>query len=236
MVLKHFTNEPIPALVSGLLVCFGLYGYSVLLEHTLTYDYLILNLGLALIPLLLSWRIVAVLRRKRWSSWEPLLDTILWLIFLPNSFYMISDYIHIQTMPTSQVLFNSIMFSSFIFLAMTMGIISLYMIHAELRRRIRPRMAAAVTVAVIAICCFAIYLGRDLRWNSWDIIFNPGGVLFDISNLILKPDQYPDIARTVTGFFLLIGALYFIGWQIARTMWHRGVNDLAAHIRKQKHT
>lgn len=234
MIKKRSIPELALALAIGFIACVILYACSVILDHGLAYSYMVLNLGLATIPLLLSWRLVAVLKYKRWSAWEPLLLTFVWIIFLPNSFYMISDYIHLQDMTSSMVLFGAIMFSAFIFLAMFMGLISLYLVHSELRKRIDPKPAAAIIAVLIAGCCFAIYLGRDLRWNSWDIILNPAGLLFDISNLILKPENYPDMGRTMGGFFVLIGSLYIVSWRSARTMWHRGVNDLAAHIRKRQ--
>ena len=234
MLKKRSIPELAIGLFIGFIACVMLYAYSVVLDHGLAYAYMIVNVVLATIPLLLSWRIVAILKRKRWSAWEPLLLSFVWIIFLPNSFYMVSDYIHLQGMSNRTILFNSIMFSGFIFLAMFMGLMSLYQIHTELRKRISPRLAALVIALLIAGCCFAIYLGRDLRWNSWDVIINPAGLLFDISNLILKPQTYPDMGRTMAGFFILIGSMYIVAWRSGRTMWHRGVNDLAAHIRKRQ--
>lgn len=219
----------------GFAASLALFLYSIVLNHSFEYFYLVFNLALATIPLLLSWRLVVVLRNRRWTSWQPLLLTFFWIVFLPNSFYMISDFIHLQGMSSRVILYNAVMFASFIYLAMFMGLISLYQVHQELRKRLSPKTAAVLVVLLLAGCCFAIYLGRDLRWNSWDVVTNPGGLLFDISNLVLKPETYPNMGRTIASFFVIIGSAYMVSWQASRLIWHRGVNDLAAHIRRQQH-
>lgn len=217
----------------GYVVCFALFLYGVVLNHTLGYAYLVFNLALASLPLLISWRLSAVLRRKRWSAWEPLGLTFFWLIFLPNSFYMISDYIHLQNMP-AHILYNSVMFSAFIYLSLFMGIISLYQVHQDLRKRLGPHLSAVIVAIVLLGCCFAIYLGRDLRWNSWDVVVNPLGLLFDISNILLQPKAYPGVSRTIIEFFAFLGSAYLIAWRVSRLQWHRGITDLAMHIKRRQ--
>lgn len=232
LLLKRSWVELTIVFAASFICCFGLYIYSIFLNHAILYPYLVINLLLATIPLFLSWRLMVVLKHKRWSAWEPLLLTFLWLIFLPNSFYMVSDYIHLSSVPPSTLLFTSIMFSAFIFLAFFLGMLSLYQVHLELKRRLNFKTAAAIVVIILLGCCFAIYLGRDLRWDSWDLIVNPAGVLFDISNLVLHPRVYPDMGRTIIGFFVLLASTYMVVWRVSRIQWHKGVNDLAQHIKK----
>ena len=230
---KVFTDLNI-VLAIGFFTSFLLYAYSVVLNHGFYFSFLVFNLFLALIPLIVSSRLVYVLKRKRWSAWESLATTLIWIIFLPNSFYMISDYIHLQYISSSTILYNVILFSSFIYLAVFMGLVSLYQVHSELRSRVKPKAAAVLVAAIIFGCCFAIYLGRDLRWNSWDIVVHPAGLLFDISNLILKPQTYPSMVRTMLSFFVALGSAYLITWHASRLLWHKGVKDLAAHMRRKQ--
>lgn len=221
-------------IIIGLITNFLLFVYSVIKTHSLEYAYLVVNISLALVPLLLSTRLVIVLKHKLWSAWEPLILTLIWILFLPNSFYMVSDFIHLQNMSNSSILYNAVMFTSFIYLAVLMGLISLYQVHRELIKRLHTITAGIIVVILMFSCCFAIYLGRDLRWNSWDLVVNPGGLLFDISNLILRPSTYPDMGRTILSFFVLLGSSYLIAWQSAQLMWHKGVSDLATHMRREK--
>src|SRR5581483_2339654 len=106
-----------------------LFGYNALINHTLDFDYLSWNLLLAWLPLLFAIRLTAVLRRKLWSSWEALILSGLWLVFLPNSFYMISDFIHLQDVSQSSIVYDAVILTSFIYTGVTIGFSSLFLIH-----------------------------------------------------------------------------------------------------------
>lgn len=129
-------NQFFVALLVSTFVSIGLFAYGALRNSSLGYSYLVWNLFLAWLPLLFSIWLVAVLRRKLWSSWEALGITLLWLVFLPNSFYMISDFIHLQDVATVDVLYDTLMFTSFIYTGVVLGFSSLYLIHLQLKRRL----------------------------------------------------------------------------------------------------
>lgn len=191
------------SLASVLLFVYGAYR-----NHSWDFAYFIWNLCLAWLPLLFAGWLVTVLRRKLWSAWEPLLASFLWIIFLPNSFYMVSDFIHLREVQRVDVLYDAVMFTSFIFIGVALGLSSVYLVHQEFRKRFSA-IGSTIWLAVIFLLCgFAIYLGRDLRWNSWDVLTNPGGLLFDISDRFLHPNAYPQMFLTVFIFFVLISTMY----------------------------
>lgn len=206
------------ALLLSSLTSIGLFMAGALRNHSMEFSYLIWNLFLAWLPLLFGLWLERVLRRKLWSSWEALAATALWLAFLPNSFYMISDFVHIQEVQRIDLLYDVVMFSAFIFSGVTLGFLSLYAVHRQLLQRMHWRMATLTTAGVILLCSFAIYLGRDLRWNSWDILVNPGGILFDVSDRFLHPTSYPRLFTTTGSFFVLLGSLYVVAWEVARNL------------------
>src|SRR5581483_2396758 len=167
-------------LVTATLVGLGLFAYGAWRNHSLEFDYLIWNLMLAWLPFIFAVRLIDLLKRKLWSSWEALAVSVLWLVFLPNSFYMISDFIHLQDVQRVDVLYDAVMFTSFIYTGVVLGFSSLYLVHMQLSRRLQRLAGGSWIAATLFICSGAIYVGRDLRWNSWDILTNPGGLLFDI--------------------------------------------------------
>lgn len=187
-------------------------------NHSAEFAYLNWNLFLAWVPLLLSLWLVVVLRTRLWSSWSALVLTLAWVAFLPNSFYMTSDFIHIQEVQRVDLLYDVVMFSSFIFNGVVLGFVSLYLVHHELLKRVRRSTAAALIATVLVLSCVAIYLGRELRWNTWDILVNPAGILVDISNRVLNPQTWPRFFTTSLSFFVLIASLYLVTWQIVSTV------------------
>ncbi len=200
------------ALLISSLVGVGLFGYAAYRDRSLAYDYLSWNLFLAWLPLLFALRLMNVLRRKRWSSWEALATSFLWLVFLPNSFYMISDLIHLQQVPNSDILYDTLMFTSFVFTGVMLGFSSLYLIHLQLRRRFSLRGAAVWITITLLICSIAIYMGRDLRWNTWDILVNPNGLLFDVSDRLQHPAAYPQMLLVISAFFVVLMSMYNLLW------------------------
>jgi uncharacterized membrane protein len=183
-------------------------------NHSRQFDYLLWNLFLAWVPLGLVAVLVRTLRQKLWSTWQPLTLTLLWLVFLPNSFYMISDFVHIQDVARHNLLYDVVMFTAFIFTAALLGFCSLYIVQTELRKRMSLRTSSLLVALVIFLCSFAIYLGRALRWNSWDVLLNPAGILFDISDHLIHPLQNGDMLSMTGSFFVLLGSLYVVGWQL----------------------
>src|SRR5665213_2505981 len=162
------------ALGFSTLVSIGFFAYGAWRNHSLEFDYLLWNLVLAWLPLVFAVWLVKVLRHKLWSSWEALGVSVLWLVFLPNSFYMISDFIHLQDVQRVDILYAAVMFTSFIYTGVLLGFTSLYLIHLQLKKRFSGTVAANWVGVTLLTCSFAVYVGRDLRWNSWDILTNPG--------------------------------------------------------------
>jgi uncharacterized membrane protein len=197
-------------------VTFGLFIVRALRNGNTDYDYLVWNLFLAWLPLIFALWLAKVLRTKLWSTWEAVTASLLWLVFLPNSFYMVADFTHLQNIGTVDVLYDAVMFTAFIYLGLTIGFSSLYLVHLELKQRFSARLSAAWIGAVLLLASFAIYLGRDLRWNSWDILTNPGGLLFDVSDRLLQPSGYGQIIVTVLSFFALLASMYTVLWSAAR--------------------
>lgn len=199
--------------VSVSLVLLGL-----LRETANIYLYMVWNLFLAWLPPLFIVWLLAVLKRKRWSSWEGIGASLLWLGFLPNSFYLVSDIIHVADASRAEILYDAVMFTSFALNGLLLGYISLYLFHEELRRRVSS-LATRVTIgSVLFVCSFAIYLGRDLRWNTWDVFVNPAGLLLDLSNRIISPLSYPRMFVTTGIFFVLLTTLYYVMWNIVRAI------------------
>lgn len=196
------------------IVCLLFYAFRMYRLGEVVFSYLPWNLFLAWIPLLLMVVLVRLLRKQAWSNWPALLTTLAWLLFLPNSFYMVSDYIHLQELTADRILYDVVLFTMFVATGLLLGYSSVFLFHMELLKRVNRYTAARIISAVLLLCSFAIYLGRDLRWNSWDVLFHPQGLLFDLSNQLLHPFAYGDMVSTVLLFFALTGGLYYVGWRL----------------------
>jgi uncharacterized membrane protein len=205
----------VQALGLATLLCAAFYIWRIVDIGKVSFSYLPWNLFLAWIPLGLMALLVRSLRTRSWSSWPMLLLSLVWLLFLPNSFYLVSDYIHLQDIVYGNILYDAILFTMFVFTGLLLGFSSVYMFHVELLKRLSPRRSAVSVGLVFLACSVAIYIGRDLRWNSWDVFSSPAGLLFDVSDRLVRTSNYHDVVGTVAAFFALLGGMYVVGWRLA---------------------
>lgn len=200
------------------LVSIGFFVVGAIASHSFTYWYLVWNLFLAWLPLVFIALLYKVLRRHPWSGWLGTGLTLLWLIFLPNAFYIVSDFIHLGDIGQLDVLSDAVMFLMFALSGLALGFTSLYMVHRLLLKRLSRSTSHVIVAIVLLLCSFAVYLGRDLRWNSWDALLHPAGVLFDVSDPFFNPSTHHDAFTTTLMFFILLGTLYMVAWQLGRAL------------------
>jgi uncharacterized membrane protein len=206
--LQGGVREVVQAILLMTIVSFGFYAVGVILNHSLEYSYLVWNLVLAWVPLVLSWPWLHVVQKAGWLSWGSMALAVLWLGFLPNSFYVVTDFVHLQEIRRVDLLYDVAMFSAFVATSLALGFLSVYIVHQRLMLRLKARESHLAIAGVLLVCSFAIYLGRNLRWNTWDVLVNPAGILFDVSDRIVNPGEHPSTFTTTLTFFVLLGMMY----------------------------
>jgi uncharacterized membrane protein len=189
----------------------GFWLVRVLLTGSGRYSFIPWNLILAWLSLALAVYLIKNLRRYPWSSWQNITLSALWLAFLPNTWYVLTDFIHINPSGEISQLYDIVLIILLVFIGFILGFASLFLIHREFLARFSPAKSYAFIEGIIAISSFSIYIGRDLRWNSWDVITNPG-VLINVSDSILDPLGNPRILNVTLLFFSLISLLYLAFW------------------------
>jgi uncharacterized membrane protein len=223
-MVKKPTVSPRRLLISiGLLILLSLsfLVLRIIISDSMRYVFLAWNLILATLAPLLAWWLIDRVRQFGWWNWQQIVLAGLWLSFLPNSFYMITDLIHIRQTYEMPLIYDVIMLSGFLLSGLILGYTSLYLIHTKLLNRLQPRRAYLILAAVLLVCSFAIYLGRYVRWNSWDIILKPAGLLFDVSDRFVNPAAHQQTYWITLMLFALLFCVYAIVYEAARLIRHR---------------
>ena len=206
------------AILISNLVSVVLFGLRFLGTYKTQYWFMFWNLLLAWTPVVFAYLLSKRLKKQSWFEPMPMLLSFLWLGFLPNSFYLMSDLIHLQSTGDIGILFDVVLFLSFIWNGLLAGFISLIMVHKELVKRRTTNFSAGIIGFVILLNSFAVYLGRSLRWNTWDLLVNPAGLLFDVSERIINPLSYPQAIVTTLTFTMLIGSIYLVIWSLIQQL------------------
>jgi uncharacterized membrane protein len=190
----------------------------IMTSNSSRYGFMAWNLFLAVVPLLLAWLLVQRVRQYGWLRWQQVVLTIVWIGFLPNSFYMITDLIHLRANYEADLLFDVGLLVSFIVSGLIFGYMSVYMVQAELAKRLRERYVYGLMVPLFLAVSFAICLGRYTRWNTWDIILQPAGLLFDVSDRLLHPGVHGQTYVTTLTLFIVLISTYWVIWESVRIL------------------
>jgi uncharacterized membrane protein len=195
------------------LSCFLSSVFRVIYTNSSMFLFLNWNLFLAFIP----WAIIKFINLKpKYKKSRIMLPSIfvVWLLFFPNAPYNFTDLFHLKKNLNMPVWFDLIMILLFAFTGLLFGFISLWNIEKLLEKKLKKKWRLVFSSLFLFIGSFGIYLGRYLRWNSWDIVNKPGHLLIDISELIFNPFNNPRAwGMTIfMGFFLNIiyWSFYFI--------------------------
>lgn len=155
-----------------------------------TYAFMVWNLFLAWIPLVLSALACRSFSRAKRVGLMTIAWSFLWLLFLPNAPYLVTDMLHLHPSGHSPLWFDLIMLLSFALSGLFLGYVSLYSMQ-EMVNRVRGRVTGWLFVlTVFGLISFGIYLGRYLRWNSWDVVVNPTALALDVLDRLLYPLEH----------------------------------------------
>ncbi len=127
----------------------------------------------------------------------------IWLLFFPNAPYIITDLFHLKQRTPVPYWYDLLLLFWASWNGLLLGIMSLMNVERFLQRRFKPRTVNIMINLCLILCAFGVYAGRFLRWNSWDVVYNPGSIISDVAHIA----RYPaDNLRTwgVTFFFSLL--------------------------------
>ena len=135
--------------------------------------FLIWNLFLAGLPLLFAFIFKYMVETSGKMYLLKFILLSLWLLFLPNAPYIITDLVHLSKHRISPIwLDGSIVFTSAL-TGLFMGLLSIYFVHEKISTFFNSKISWIFIALLISITSFGIYLGRVLRFNSWDIFTHP---------------------------------------------------------------
>ena len=191
-------------LIASAMVCVSLVFIRYLWTTNLYYIFLLWNLFLAFLPLLIS----EILIRKAVLKFVAFLLMGIWLIFLPNAFYVVTDLIHLRysTFP----LFDGVMISLFAVLCLFIGFRSMMNIKLFSKTSFSYLNKWMPEKGVLFLSAFGIFIGRFLRYNSWDVITNPYSLFKDCLNFLISPIDYYEVWLFTAIFGLVLTGLYYI--------------------------
>ncbi len=172
------------------------------------FPHLLWNLFLAWIPfgfaLLTDWLAAASGHHRR-LAW---LAGAGWLLFFPNAPYILTDLIYLslfRVRAPQWIWFDLLTNLLFALTGLLLGFASLALMQALVRKRAGALAGWGFAAGALLLAGFGVYLGRFLRWNSWDVVRAPQQLAADVSERLANPAEY----RYTIGFSLLCAVVLF---------------------------
>lgn len=189
-------------LVLSFLWCVALLAARITFSGKFSYDFLVWNIFLAALPLLVS----SVMVRTNLALAMLLFPG--WLLLFPNAPYVLTDLFHLKPKAPVPLWFDLLLLLSSGGLSLHMGLISMRQVHGLVTRKLGVLTGWLMVVVSMFATGFGIYLGRYLRWNSWDVITNPFPLASDIASRLLHPLRHMEVYGITLGFGALLVIAY----------------------------
>jgi uncharacterized membrane protein len=132
-----------------------------------------------------------------------------WLLFFPNSPYIITDLYHLKPRPGMPMWFDLFLIISFAWNGLMLGFTSLMLVQQWLSQSFPKWFNWTAVVLLMFLCGYGVYLGRFERWNSWDILSHGDNIFRQVFEHVTNPFGNMRMlgVTLVYGTFLLLGYL-----------------------------
>ncbi|MEG4986533.1 DUF1361 domain-containing protein [Microcoleus sp. BR0-C5] len=140
-----------------------------------------------------------------------------WFIaFLPNAPYVLTDIIHLieQIKEGNSVWIVTLalipQYLTFMLIGFGAYVLSVMNLGYYLKQQGLSRFILVTEITIHALSAIGIYLGRFIRFNTWDILTNPDALVNSVMNDLIG--KRPVLVMAVT--FVVIAVLYWLMKQV----------------------
>lgn len=178
--------------------------FRMLATSGIGFGFLAWNLILSVVPLCISLYLIS----REQSKLKIAIGSLVWLLFLPNAPYILTDFLHFRKINlTMPAWFDLLLLASYSISGLLFGLLSMQQMHAVWKKAF-GKLSDVLIPASAILSGFGIYLGRYQRYNSWNVLSDPIRILRDSATLLTE-------LRTI-GFTLGYGSLLLLVYYFIR--------------------
>ncbi len=189
--------------------------FSILMSMTryymsgrMTYVFLFWNLILAFVPYVISECLLHIdLKNKKLIF---IMLSFLWLLFFPNSPYIMTDLFHLKPKTGAPFWYDLMLLLSYSFNGFFLGFLSLLSMENMVSNYFSRRISHIFTFLSLIACSIGVYVGRYLRWNSWEVFTKPFSLLQELQDQDFYPIQDSDMMKFMIVFSTFLVVNYLI--------------------------
>ena len=179
-----------------------------------SFVFILWNIFLSFIPFIISYLLLFFSKKENPNKIIFTIGIFLWILFIPNAPYIITDFIHLSLVRGVPVLFDICLLFSSASVGLILGFNSLFHIEQILKIKYTSKITSLIMGVVILVISFGVYLGRFLRFNSWDIFINHTLLIDNVFKIFTQSKTHIEVyLYTLLFFFFLI--LSYKSWKFS---------------------
>lgn len=184
----------------------GLMIFRIIYTGHLLFSFLVWNLFLAFAPYAISKHMSIASTSNKWKFF---LYTFVWLLFIPNAFYIITDLFHLDMNEDVPLWYDLALLLSFVWSGILFGVLSVRQMEKLFERNFNKKFDLLFILPVMALNGFGVYIGRYLRFNSWDVLTSPFQLVNDIVYLFIHPIRNRFDWSMIVCYTILLTLIYY---------------------------
>ena len=132
--------------------------------------YILWNVFLAFIPFVISLILIKLITEKKSTPTFLSVGVFLWILFIPNAHYIITDLIHVGEIRQVPDIYDAFLLFSGALIGLFFGLYSLSHMEQIIKVRFSNKIASITMPIIFLLIGFGIYIGRFMRFNSYNYI------------------------------------------------------------------
>ena len=175
-----------------------------------SYKPMLFNLFLAWIPIVcVGIAMLAFLIKGLSLLWVTILLLCIWFVFFPNSTYLVTEFHHLRDEKADiPYWFDTIVILSLALSGLLLGSFSLLLVHQLLLIYLPGPLTWVIFIAYLFLSNVGIYIGRFLRFNSWDVVTQPLKLLARLGKIFQEKQVRRQLLLFASLFTLFLLTFY----------------------------
>ncbi len=182
--------------------------FRVFFFDTQSFVYILWNIFLSAVSFITSSIILLYINKDNFYNPLFIFGFLIWILFLPNAPYVITDFIHLGEIRTVPLIYDIILLFVSSTASLLFGLYSMEQMEKVFSYRFSKKTVNGITLLIIFFTSFGIYLGRSLRFNSWDFFLNYNALFKSVVDIFVNPSKHTNAYFYTIIFFFLILVCY----------------------------
>lgn len=216
LAFNRETAMPMLALVFASGVAAAMVAARMVWTGSVRDGFLLWNLFLAWLPLVFALLACDAYRKMSGRNWRFLGLAGVWLLFFPNAPYIFTDFTHLSSRFQGQYWVDLVLILICALTGLVLGFVSLFLMQSVVARMLGRAASWLFIAGVAGLSGIGIYLGRFLRFNSWDVVAKPVALGRDLGHLAANPLSHLPLVK----FSLLFATFMFIAYLMLYALTH----------------